>query len=101
MENPFVPTQGPYLEYYDDGRRVQKPVGSSPREAKDAWYARLTPGPERSSEIEDKEDIPKLIPIIRALHRFSKRSVQPKRMQPIELTDVICSGWSQTLREIL
>jgi hypothetical protein len=26
-----------YLEYYENGRRVQRPFGTSPYEAKDAW----------------------------------------------------------------
>ncbi len=30
-----------YLKFYESGRRVQRPVGASPREAKDASYLRM------------------------------------------------------------
>ena len=33
-----------YLELYENGRRVQRPIGTSPREAKDAWYRRAHSG---------------------------------------------------------
>lgn len=41
-----------YLEYYEEGRRVQRPVGSSPRAAKDAWVRVSNPeaAPEREEE---------------------------------------------------
>lgn len=35
---PARPATGTfYLEFYENGRRIQRPVGNSPREAKDAW----------------------------------------------------------------
>jgi hypothetical protein len=49
---------------------VQKPVGRSPREAKDAWYARLTPQPEGTIESQQEVTTPELTPIATAFHRF-------------------------------
>jgi integrase len=43
-----------YLDYYEHGRRVQKPVGTSAREAKDAWYRQCggVPSPDEAEESE-------------------------------------------------
>ncbi len=45
-----------YLEFYEDGRRVQRPVGNSPRDAKDAWNLRRSP--KADLEPISEEDLP-------------------------------------------
>jgi hypothetical protein len=59
-----------YLEYYEDGRRVQKPVGRSPREAKDAWYALFGSVPEKAPDSDEEKVAPELTPITAAFQRF-------------------------------
>lgn len=60
-----------YLEYYEDGHRVQKPVGRSPREAKDAWYARMSlQSAEDALESEGENPAPPLTTVSSAFYRF-------------------------------
>src|SRR5579871_3331281 len=60
-----------YLESYENGRRVQKPVGNSPREAKDAWNRHSNPDDESASILaEDENAAPELTPISIAFQRF-------------------------------
>jgi integrase len=59
-----------YLELYENGRRVQRPVGNSPREAKDAWYRQCNPEGTVDSDIDDGTVRPELTPIAVAFERF-------------------------------
>jgi integrase/recombinase XerD len=59
-----------YLEYYEDKRRVQKPVGRSPREAKNAWYAKLTVPITESQNDEAQNSTPELTTVAAAFARF-------------------------------
>lgn len=60
-----------YLESYENGRRVQKPVGNSPREAKDAWNRHSNPDDDSASILaEDENAAPELTPISIAFQRF-------------------------------
>jgi integrase/recombinase XerD len=59
-----------YLEYYEDGRRVQRPVGSSPREAKDAWNRQANPGDEPEEEEPGEEAHPETVTVQEAFSRF-------------------------------
>lgn len=59
-----------YLEYYEDGRRVQRPVGSAPRAAKDAWMRQANPA-DRQEEDEPAEDPnPEGVTVEEAFSRF-------------------------------
>lgn len=58
-----------YLEYRENGRRVQRPVGSSAREAKDAWVRQTAPDP-AAEEQEPEEQNPELLTIREAFDRF-------------------------------
>jgi integrase len=60
-----------YLEYYENGRRVQKPAGNSPREARDAWNRHCNPDIDSASILDDDETAgPELTPIATAFERF-------------------------------
>jgi len=60
-----------YLEYYEDGRRVQKPVGQSPREAKDAWYAKMSlQCSKHTPERVEEDQPPELATVASAFYRF-------------------------------
>jgi hypothetical protein len=59
-----------YLEYYEDGRRIQRPVGTAPREAKDAWYRQSNPEPESEPSLGAEELRPDLITVAVAFQRF-------------------------------
>lgn len=60
-----------YLEFYENGRRVQRPVGSSPREAKDAWNQHCNPDKESASILAEEENAgPELTTIATAFEHF-------------------------------
>jgi integrase len=68
---PVRSTRGTfYLEFYEAGRRVQQPVGSSPREAKDAWYRHCTPEDQTMSESEEEIIGPEQTSVRAAFDRF-------------------------------
>jgi len=71
-EKPTRSTVGTfYLEYYENGRRVQKPVGNSPREAKDAWNRHCNPNDDSASILADDENAgPELTLIATAFECF-------------------------------
>jgi integrase len=59
-----------YLEYRENGKRIQKPCGQTPREALDAWYLQCGI---RTGEIEPEEETasaPKGLTITNAIERF-------------------------------
>jgi hypothetical protein len=60
-----------YLEFYKNGRRVQKPVGNSPRDAKDAWNRHCNPDRDSDSILAEHENTgPDLTPIATAFEYF-------------------------------
>lgn len=69
---PIRSTNGTfYLEFYESGRRVQKPVGNSPREAKDAWNQHGNRDDDSASLLADEENAgPELTTIARAFEIF-------------------------------
>jgi integrase/recombinase XerD len=68
-----------YLESYENGRRVQKPVGNSPREAKDAWNRHSNPDRDSASILaEDENAGPALTPIATAFERFLEEAKATK-----------------------
>jgi hypothetical protein len=66
-----------YLEFNENGRRVQRPVGNSTREAKDSWYrhCNLDEGIEPTS-MEDDGDQSESTPITTSSHH---QSCSPER----------------------
>lgn len=67
-----------YLEYYEDGRRVQRRVGNSPREAKDAWARHSNPEHVSDEDNPAEESNPDLVTVQEAFDRFL-REVQGSR----------------------
>ncbi|MGA8162316.1 MAG: hypothetical protein WA374_04415 [Acidobacteriaceae bacterium] len=63
-----------YLEYRENGRRVQRPVGNSPREAEDAWMRQASPERMADEEAEPAEENPELLTIREAFDRFLREA---------------------------
>jgi hypothetical protein len=59
-----------YLEYYEDGRRVQRPVGTSPREARDAWTRHANSGDAPEEDAPADEPNSELSTVQEAFERF-------------------------------
>lgn len=77
--NPARSTTGTfYLEYYEDGRRVQRPVGNSPREAKDAWNRHCNPDEDSQTFLSEENAGPTLTPVELAFERFLEEAKATK-----------------------
>ena len=59
-----------YLEFYENGRRVQRPVGSTPHEAKNAWYRQCNPDTPADSDFDEVAAKPDASPVVVAFERF-------------------------------
>jgi hypothetical protein len=59
-----------YLEFRENGRRIQRPVGTSPREAKDAWNLQCNPGDESDRITDDDDARPESTTLAVAFRRF-------------------------------
>ena len=60
--NPVRSTSGTfYLEFYENGKRIRRPVGTSPREAKDAWNLRRRGEQSSTCMFEDEKLPPELL----------------------------------------
>jgi len=59
-----------YLELYENGRRIQRPVGASPREAKDAWFRHSNPDAPNDTNLNELAANPQSSPISVAFERF-------------------------------
>ncbi len=72
-----------YLESYEDGRRVQRPVGTSPRDAKDAWYRQCQPASSEAgllAELESEtESDPDNVTVAAAFQKFLEEARATKQ----------------------
>ncbi|MGA7521834.1 MAG: hypothetical protein WBW84_05100 [Acidobacteriaceae bacterium] len=70
-----------YLEYREDGRRVQRPVGNSPRQAKDAWIRLSNPDTAPEEEPEPDEQDPESLTVQEAFDRFLREVKASKELE--------------------
>ena len=56
--------------FRENGRRIQRPVGNSPREAKDAWNLQCNPYEESESVTDEEETGPEVTTVATAFRRF-------------------------------
>ena len=69
--DPLRSTTGTfYLQFRENGRRIQRPVGNSPREAKDAWNLQCNPYEESESVTDEEETGPEVTTVATAFRRF-------------------------------
>ena len=59
-----------YLGLYESGRRVQRPVGTSPREGKDGWYRHGSSDAPTDQEVDEIAANPQSSPVGVAFERF-------------------------------
>ncbi len=59
-----------YVEFYENGRRIQRPVGNSPRQAKDAWYREQNLETPSEPDLDEALQEPETTPVATAFARF-------------------------------
>lgn len=73
-----------YLEFYENGRRVQHPVGTSPGEAKDKWNEHQSPGGDPAADLEADSLAPELTGVSVAFDLFLEEVKATKEKKTYE-----------------